>query len=148
MKIIQQPNTWSCMPAAFATVTGVPFETLIESIGHDGSAILFPDLDDPLCRRGFLGQELVRASLRFGFLFGTFEANIIGYLDDDHCYEIDEENLLDIMIDYIGVIGPTVNNRLHSVAWDGSQCYDPTGFIYPLDRYQVQVYYRLGRAQP
>lgn len=149
MLIIEQPNLWSCMPAAFATVTGVPISTLLELIGHDGSEVVFPDLSDPQNRRGFVGQEITRSLLHLGFMFATFECIVPGYLDDEHFYQLEETDFVhEIMRDSIGVLGCIVKStgRIHAVAWDGHQCYDPTGFIRPLDYYEVQVYYRLGRA--
>ena len=44
----------------------VPVAELIESIGHDGSEIIWPDLPDPMCRRGFHSQELIEECLRRG----------------------------------------------------------------------------------
>lgn len=149
MLICESPNKWSCLPAAFSTCTGIPFSTLLEKIGHDGSEVVFPDLEEPDCRRGFVGQELTLALLDFGFVFGSFESQPIGYLDETHHYALQAaESLPAIMSDSIGVIGCVIKTtgKLHSVAWDGTQCYDPIGFIRPLDFYEVQIYYRLGKG--
>ena len=149
MNIVISPNAWSCLPAAFATATGVPFETLLENIGHDGSEIVFEDRPDPECRRAFTSQEVAIALLDYGFLVGTFESYSSGCLDETHQYELDHSDVVRrIMNDSIGVLGVVVKSteNLHAVAWDGLRCYDPTGFIYPLDSYRVQVYYRLGRC--
>lgn len=149
MMIVEQPNSWSCVPASFSTVTGVPLATLLECIGHDGSEIIFPDLSDPYRRRGFHSQEVIRALVSFGFLFATFEFQPVGFLDETHHYQIEEEEaVLELMADSIGVVAGTVvsSGNLHAVAWDGTHCYDPMGFIYPLDLYKIQVFYRLGRC--
>lgn len=147
MIIVEQPNLWSCLPAAFATATGIPFDTLIENIGHDGSDVVFPDLPEPLCRRGFHCQELSRVLLRFGFCVASFESCPIGYLDEEHSYDVTED-LLPIMVDSIGVLCGRVRStgKLHSVAWDGKKCYDPSGFCHDLSYYEIEIYYRLGRA--
>jgi hypothetical protein len=146
--IVEAPNLWSCMPAAFATVTGVPIEKILISIGHDGSTIVFPDLPEPLNHRGFIGQEMCRALLEYGFCFATFDAELLGILDDEHYFTESEEHFAELLADSIGVIGCRVpsTGRLHSVAWDGHQCYDPTGFIRPLSYYEPLTYYRLGRS--
>jgi len=37
----------------------IPVAQLIERIGHDGSEIVFPELPEPACRRGFHSQEII-----------------------------------------------------------------------------------------
>lgn len=55
----------ACMPAAFASVTGIPQEKWLAEIGHDGRDIIF-DLPPPRCFRGFHPQEFIRAGLKLG----------------------------------------------------------------------------------
>ena len=66
MRIQTQPNHWSCEVTAFAMALHTPVAELIEGIGHDGSEIIWPDLPDPMCRRGFHSQELVDECLKRG----------------------------------------------------------------------------------
>jgi hypothetical protein len=66
MRIQTQPTRWSCAATAFAMALDVPVAELIESIGHDGSEIIWPDLPDPMCRRGFHSQELIDECLKRG----------------------------------------------------------------------------------
>ncbi len=63
MFIIPNPNEWSCLPAAFASALSVRLEAVLGCIGHDGSEITHPDLDEPLCRRGFHPQEMIKMCL-------------------------------------------------------------------------------------
>jgi len=49
----------NCLLHAFQTVTGLD---LVARLGHDGSEVLYPDLDPPMCCRGFHTQELIKAS--------------------------------------------------------------------------------------
>ena len=60
-------NNWSCLPSAFAMCMGVNLQRLIELIGHDGSAIAWPDYPEPLCRRGFHIQEILYAIHKLNF---------------------------------------------------------------------------------
>jgi len=149
VRIVESPNNWSCVPAAFATATGLPFDLLLDKIGHDGSQIIFPDLPEPLCRRGFLGQELAYTLLTLGWLVASYEFAPYGIVDGDHAFEMRWENMDDvkstILRNSIGVIAGIVNttNRPHATAWDGKKCYDPSGFVYDLDRYTPEIYYRL-----
>ena len=42
----------------------LPVAELIESIGHDGSEIIWPELPEPMRRRGFHSQELIDECLK------------------------------------------------------------------------------------
>jgi hypothetical protein len=64
---MRQPTPWSCLPTAFAMTSGVSMKEILEVIGHDGSEICWPDLEEPFCRRGFCVQEIVVAGLILGF---------------------------------------------------------------------------------
>ncbi len=61
MRMQIKPNRWSCAVTAFAIALDMPVAKLIEDIGHDGGQIIWPDLNDPMRRRGFHSQELVEA---------------------------------------------------------------------------------------
>lgn len=153
MLIVEQPNIWSCVPAAFATATNIPFETLLEKIGHDGSEIIFPDLEEPLRRRAFHIQELVRALFDLGWIVSTYEFEFQAFIDEQHIHNIiysDKENeafIKKLFHDSFGVIGAIVKStgKYHAVAWDGKQCYDPIGFIYPLSKYDPLVFLRVEK---
>lgn len=59
MKPQLKPNRWSCSVTAFAMAMDIPVKHLIQRIGHDGGEIIWPDLPEPTCRRGFHVQELI-----------------------------------------------------------------------------------------
>lgn len=151
MLIVEQPNIWSCLPAAFATATGIPLETLLEKIGHDGSEIMFPDLKDPLRRRAFHTQELVRVLFDLGWIVATFEFESLAIIDEQHIYTVKYPNkeilIKKILFNSFGVICAIVKStgKHHAVAWDGKQCYDPTGFIYPLSKYDPLIFLRVEK---
>lgn len=152
--IIQQvDNNWSCVPAAFATATGIPLDELLEVIGHDGSHLIFPDLEEPYCRRGFNGQELVTALFCFGWLAVQVEKIPQSITDETHIFDIiysDPDIVMKaFMENSIGVIAGTFlsTGKRHAAAWDGQQCFDPSGMIYPLDKYEVDIYYLLTRIE-
>jgi len=155
MIIQTSPNNWSCVPYAFATATGIEVTTLLDTIGHDGSEIIFPDLEEPFCRRGFLGQEVVLALYSLGWLASEFQFEPFGFYDDTHAFTIEyssdmKKSLSNLLENSIGVVCGAIKTtgKQHAVAWDGKQCYDPTGFIYPLDRYDIYVYYTLKELSP
>ena len=61
------------MPLAFAMALEIPVVELLEELGHDGSELVFPNLPEPACRRGFHIQELVHVALRHGFALTPVE---------------------------------------------------------------------------
>jgi len=66
MKELKTPNSWSCLPTAFAIALEVPLEAVLAIVGHDGSEERFKSLPDPQRRRGFHHQELVKMCVEDG----------------------------------------------------------------------------------
>ena len=73
LRLQRQPNRWSCLPTAFAIAFDTPAEVFIEHIGHDGSEIMWPQLKEPMRRRGFHVQECIDVATRAGFAVTPFE---------------------------------------------------------------------------
>jgi len=66
VRLIQQPNLWTCGPCAVAMVLDVTLDEVIEACGHDGSAKV--DWDKiPGGRAGFNESDLTLAALRLGY---------------------------------------------------------------------------------
>lgn len=138
-----QPNGWSCLPTSFAMVLGVPISRVISIIGHDGSEIVYPDLDDPRCRKGFHFQECIEAAYVLGSNFGFFEATPLLVLDDTHYQELNCVPTLEMLLQrHVGVLGVTTKKGYgHAVAWDGQDVYDPTlGARFPISRYEIVLF--------
>lgn len=68
-------NRWSCSVQAAAKVMCLTTQQLIDEIGHDGGAIVFPELPEPMCRAGFHIQEIQDAAVRRGYAIMTVEAH-------------------------------------------------------------------------
>jgi len=62
-----KPNPWSCSVTAFAMAIDIPVQQLVEEVGHDGGERIFTHLPEPMCRRGFHSQELIRIAWMHGF---------------------------------------------------------------------------------
>ncbi len=147
MNIKISPNRWSCVPCAFATVIDVELETLLDLIKHDGSEIIHQDLEEPLCRRGFTCQELAIVLWNLGYFVGSFDWEPFAMTDKEHYYTVyyeETEKIFDsIMQNSLGVILGRIRDteNTHAAAWNGIQCFDPTGFIYPVSKYEIYSYH-------
>ncbi len=136
-----KPNRWSCSVTAFAMALRVPVQQLIEELGHDGGEIIFPDLPEPMCRRGFHSQELILAAWRHDFactpleLFPQIQSNC-----GQHTYRVGMEDHLcwarfiaAIQVTF-GVLQGPGRHCLHSVNYRHGQIWDPDGYQYPYSR--------------
>jgi len=73
MYLQKKPHPWSCLATSIAMALEIPTWHLHELVGHDGSHILFPDLPEPQCRRGFHINEAVLACLALGYAASPVE---------------------------------------------------------------------------
>ena len=124
---------------------GMPVAELIEQVGHDGSAIVFPEKNPPADRRGFHSQEMIRVALDVGMtatpieLFprlGSNEAGghpLIVYLGRDG--EANWDYFEKFIVCGKGVMeGSTEFGHNHAVAFQSDIIYDPDGEHYPYSR--------------
>jgi len=132
-------------------------DQMIAEVGHDGSEILWPDLPEPMCRRGHMIHELIDLCWNHGYALATIIA-LPGMLPYN---EIDSSKAITVMDDekayarirrYMDgragmVVGQYAPNRPHAVAWDGERIYDPRDSrVYSLgsdDDITIEVFYPL-----
>ena len=143
MNLQRQPTRWSCLPTAFAMVLNLPIEDVILIIGHDGSDILFPNQEEPYCRRSFHIQELIDVSLKHGY--SVTEILLNSYLEVMNetvdVQEFGADRIEDYLQNYTGVLIGREGTRIpHAVAWDGIDILDPNGTVYHLDNFNVSVF--------
>jgi hypothetical protein len=69
----RKPNQWSCAITALAMALNVPVKEIIAEAGHDGSEKVFPQLKEPMCRKGFHSQELVQIAWSHGYAMTPME---------------------------------------------------------------------------
>ena len=126
MIFIKQSNGWSCTACAFAMACYITLEEFIEKVGHDGSEIMFSDLPEPLCRKGFPFPECIQVCLRLDLTVTPIDFKPKCTSDDTHSYELDHTDFANQMMrEYQGVISGMGVRIHHTVAWDGKQIYDP-----------------------
>lgn len=143
MKLRIQSNAWSCLSTSAAMVLDVNQYDVEAAIGHDGSEIIFPDLDEPFCRRGHHVQEITDLFMA-QFHWPVWVERVIVTADpcgNDVRWE-DDERFFAYVERFKGILfgnGPDTMNG-HAVAWDGSVCYDPRGQKYDLSAFKADAF--------
>lgn len=109
---------------------GFSVQALIDEIGHDGSEILWPDLPEPHCRRGFIPHEFIHIGMKLDMLIVTFQKSPRVGHDMEHSYVAMSHIKL---YDYI-VTGKryVLHRPHHTVACDGRHIFCPTRGKLPL----------------
>jgi hypothetical protein len=121
---------------------------LIESIGHDGSEEVFPDLKPPMNYAGFDISEIVDAAMRRGWSTTLVETMPRCTPDGDHVRDVYPESKLQERIDwylnrYDGIAyGQRYGgNNWHVIAWskDERRWHDPSGPILQKDKPSISI---------
>ena len=152
LELQKSPNKVSCLPTAFAMALGVNVNELIRLLGHDGTAIWWPEQIGAARHRGFHVQELIdfcminevavtciegrptakpngEASFREYTFDCSPEARFKKYLDNN-----------------MGVLVGTVSDgQGHAVAWDGEQIYCPAGIVLAESDFEPREFYILQK---
>ena len=135
MTIQKTPNGWSCLLVAFAMAIDESYQDLINEIGHDGSEKIWPEVNEPYCRRAFHPQELIDCCFSRGFTvieiekYPKLRPMYFDFLKIHTVFNNDKatSRYHKYIQTFPGVlIGPS-----HAVAWDGLQLYDPKGYTIP-----------------
>lgn len=131
---LKKPNGWSCSITSFAMATDSLIFDFIAAIGHDGSEIVFPELPEPICRRGFHEQELVAACIDLGFTCTPFELWPVsdhGYGKTRNATPMRSEPFTRLVQRNSGVITGRTVKCGHAVAFERGMIYDPDGPQFP-----------------
>lgn len=133
MHLQKSPNAWSCLPTAFAMAIGCPVENLIHSVGHDGSRIAWPDLKDPIRRRGFHIQELIAILYVLSYSVTPIE-DYARIAPDASAWPCDIDNIFtfDHAINHARGVLTGYTTCGHAVAYDHGIVCDPRGMAYKL----------------
>lgn len=144
MRLQTNPNSWSCLPTSAAMVLGMDKFGVIDYIGHDGSGIMFNDLKDPHCRRGFHMQEIIIVAWNFGFAVTPIEVIPCSTPGGGREFVVDfgishTKRFQRWLKNTKGIITGVVNNVGHAVAWDGERCLDPRGRICAINDLDMNI---------
>lgn len=143
MRIQIQPNKWSCLPTAFAIATDISIAKVIRAVGHDGSEIIFPEYEEPYCRRSFHPQELMDMCLLKGFAVVPIEQQpTVMVKDRVHNVPIYSKRMDYYLSNYTGVLtGISQTGKPHAVAWNGQRVLDPNGAEYNITNFFVEMFF-------
>ena len=153
-----QPSYWSCVPTAFAMLFDMPVDELIREIGHDGSEVLWPELESTdLRKRAFHPQECIDVGFKHDIILATihvmpFTEHYVTSLKPKAIWSEDDCLLrfYKYLDQYEGVMtGRTNFNLGHAVAWDRHNIYDPRAYIKPLEgaNFNPQILYIKCRSK-
>lgn len=135
-------------------VLDMPVAQLINIVGQDGSEIVWPELPEPLRRRGFHIQEMIYASHNLGYSVTPFEAfpASLGKLGATP-FSVPmipqaDQRMPEIMDGNIGVItGVSPRRCPHAVAWNGQSLLDPGGLQYGISDFQLEVFWLVRKIK-
>jgi len=130
-----KPNRWSCGITSLAMAMGIKLEYLIKEIGHDGGDIIFPDLDEPMCRRGFHSQELIFLARKWGWAVTPIEFGpVILSTSGNEIYPVHLRNnqgrFEKVVRTTSGVLEGHNDRCYHAVNYRHGMLYDPDGQVY------------------
>lgn len=111
-----------CVLTAFSSILGIDEKAIIDELGHNGSEIVFPDLPEPLCRRGFDPRELVYYCFKRGINVTELDAKLMRQGANGNIFTIDKsEELTSLLPKNKGVLTGSFMGRFHAVAWNGEK---------------------------
>ena len=122
----------------------------VEFVGHDGSDVVFPELAEPMCRRGFHQQEMIELALHLGVSPVPFQ--VLPSLRSE-CGQFSHamyphvtlrfEMFHEIIGSSKGVLEGACRKCHHAVAYEYGRIFDPDGreFNYSLKNCEAQGFY-------
>lgn len=141
----KQPNNFSCLVYAYATILGISAKELMILIGHDG-AMQIRGIEI-----GFHSQELLDACMFLDHTPVVIEAHSASILDEGDPYPIRTEEksvarLEKYMKNHSGVILCRVGfNKPHAVAWHNGEVYDPSVNDFKINQLVIDEFHALYR---
>lgn len=146
MRMQLKPNPWSCSVASMAMALSITTEQLIMEVGHDGSEIIFPDLPEPMCRRGFHSQELIHVARCRGWAVTAVELNPCTSPTNGSgvLYPVqirnNVERFANAVYSTMGILEGRCKKCRHAVHYDHGVIYDPGGRMYEYSMESCELY--------
>lgn len=148
MRLLKQPNIWSCFPTALAMCVDRDVSEVLAAIGHDGSEIISSTEPEPYNRVSFHAAEISYAAWELGFTLTEFAKHRTMRRPDDSVHQIPDFQLEDFLKDKLGIItGYSPLGAPHAVAWCSEKqlIYDPGFKIYELSEFDAKKFYAVTK---
>lgn len=113
-------------------ILDIPVADLLQELGHNGTAVWWPEAVGFKRQRGFHIQEMIDVCWKKGFSVTLIEHGPTAQPDEHYEPKLytTEETLMQRMQGYLDNNIGVITTGSHAVAWDGKQIYDPGGSIY------------------
>lgn len=150
MKYQTSPNRWSCLLTSFANVLDCEVKLLVEEIGHDGSAILYQGLADPIRRRAFHIQEFTKSCYARGYVpFNVDAQPVLAVPYSHYSLTLDGTDLMrQFMSKYKGILIGETRGQSHAWSWDTIDLFDPsTGGMFDIRNVAIRSFISLITIQ-
>jgi hypothetical protein len=138
------PNRWSCFVTSWAMIFNINVFWLMKYLGHDGGERWWPELQEPMCRRGFHIQDFMPYAWERGEVISEIRSQpkAVPYIGAKvHDYPINAEWLKSILKVKRGVIGVANNAGVsHACALEDGMIYDPSGSICSIDNFDHPIH--------
>ncbi len=140
MLIQYQPNKFSCISTAFAMVLEIPIDVVLKELGHTGEELI-----SEFQHRGLHITELTYFCFKRGFYVIEFQTICHFMNEKKEIFDMSSPyNINEVIHLNQGVLtGTTPSGKVHAVAWDGMQIFDPNGTIYNLYNKDMSVNFNI-----
>lgn len=141
---------WSCLLDAFSRVLDIPAGLIEKWIEHDGGEVIWPQLREPLCRRGFHIQELIDFCFANGYWVTPIDAlpscKPTNDIKIESLYIYNNSNAVKRLRKYMkntkGVLtGQTLSGNRHAIAWVNNDVLDPARKIFHVNDFRIETYW-------
>ncbi len=141
----------NCLAIASAMALGISYNQLIKEIGHDGQAIIFPDLPDPGCRQGFHIQEIIDVAIDLGVAVTPIEALPFSTPDGQKTFGVNFKikRFQNHLKNARGVITGMKKKWRHAVFWDGEFAFESPNTFHSYENLYMDIdcFYRFTQIK-
>ena len=144
-------SPWSCLAESAAMALEMEYDDLIAELGHDGSAIVFPDLPEPGRRQAFHAQEIIDIALRRGIAVTAIEALPCSTPDGlkDYGVHFKVKRFENHLRNGRGIVTGMKRKWRHAVFWDRGIYYDPATCLFSDSKINMDIdcFYRFDEIK-